>query len=275
MDDLAQLYRTRFSDADRTRKDAIWRVLCERFFQRYVPATSTVLELASGYGEFLRHIRAAKKIAVDLNPESSRFVPPGAEFHLRSADDLSCIPSDSIDVCFSSNFFEHLPSKEMLDRVLKEGLRVLRPGGIYLAMQPNLRYAPGEYWDYYDHVLPLTHLACQEAFAKAGFTVIELIDRFVPFSTSSRLPQHPALVRAYLAIPLVWRLLGRQFVIVGRKPAPASTAEDSSDSGESAARQIQSPSVPIASCRASPAAPRSTPQDPRCPSARAPVPVRP
>jgi SAM-dependent methyltransferase len=218
MDDLALLYRARFSDADVARKDAIWKVLCERFFQRYVEPGFTVLDIASGYGEFLRHIRAQRKIAIDLNPEAARFVPAGAEFHLGSAADLSCIETASVDVCFSSNFFEHLPSKEVLDKVLGEALRVLRPNGLYVAMQPNLRYAPGEYWDYYDHVLPLTHLSCREAFLKAGFDVCELIDRFIPFSTASRLPQHPLLVRLYLACRPAWRILGRQFVIVGRKP---------------------------------------------------------
>lgn len=218
MDDLALLYRTRFSEADLARKDAIWKVLCEHFFQRYIPPGSTVLDIASGHGEFLRHIRAERKLAIDLNPEAARFLPAGAEFHLGSAADLSCIGTASVDVCFSSNFFEHLPSKEILDIVLGEALRVLRPNGLYIAMQPNLRYAPGEYWDYYDHVLPLTHLSCREAFVKAGFEIRELIDRFIPFSTSSRLPQHPLLVRLYLACRPVWRILGRQFVIVARKP---------------------------------------------------------
>lgn len=218
MDDLQKLYRIRFSDADRAKKDAIWRVLVEDFFQKYVAPTDTVLDIACGYGEFTRHIRAGRKIAVDLNPDAARFLPAGAEFHLASAEDLSAIATGSVDVCFSSNFFEHLPSKETLDRVLRETLRVLKPGGRYVAMQPNLRYAPGEYWDYYDHVLPLTDRSCFEAFAKAGYEVVELIDRFVPFSTSSRLPQAPWLVRCYLAFRPAWRLLGRQFVIVGRKP---------------------------------------------------------
>jgi ubiquinone/menaquinone biosynthesis C-methylase UbiE len=218
MDDLEKLYRVRFSDADRARKDGIWRVLVENFFQRYVRAGDTVLDIACGYGEFTRHVRAARRIAIDLNPEAGRLLPPEVEFHLASAEDLSMIAPASVDVCFSSNFFEHLPSKEALDRVLAQALRVLKPGGRYVAMQPNLRYAPGEYWDYYDHVLPLTDRSCFEAFAKAGYRVEELIDRFVPFSTSSKLPQAPWLVRMYLAFPPAWRLLGRQFVIVARKP---------------------------------------------------------
>jgi SAM-dependent methyltransferase len=219
MNNLDRLYRIRFTDADRERKDEIWRVLCEHFFQSYVSPQDTMLDIACGYGEFTRHIRAGRKIAIDLNPDAASFLPSDVEFHLTSAADLAPIAACSIDVCFSSNFFEHLPSKDVLDRVLGETLRVLKPGGIYVAMQPNLRYAPGEYWDYYDHVLPLTHLSCYEAFAKAGYEVIELIDRFVPFSTASKLPQAAWLVRCYLAFRPAWRFLGRQFVIVGKKPS--------------------------------------------------------
>jgi len=107
------------------------------FFQKYVRPTDTVLEIASGYGEFSRHIRAARKVAIDLNPESADFLPTDAEFHLGSAADLSAIEAASIDICFSSNFFEHLPSKNTLDRVLKEVLRVLKPGGYTSLCNPT------------------------------------------------------------------------------------------------------------------------------------------
>jgi hypothetical protein len=47
--------------------------------------------------------------------------------------------------------------------------------------------------------------------------VIErLIPRFLPFTTKSALPQHPLLVRAYLAFRPAWRLLGGQFLVVAR-----------------------------------------------------------
>lgn len=218
MDDLAKLYRNRFSDAEREAKDRVWKVLCEDYFQHFIPASATVLELASGYGEFVRHISATRKVAVDLNPDSAACLGDDVSFHLGSAADLNMLPDASVDVCFSSNFFEHLPDKEVMDKVLNESFRVLQPGGIYLAMQPNLRCEPGRYWDYYDHVLPLTHLSCKEAFEKAGLEVTHLVPRFIPFSTDSRLPQHPLLVKAYLRLPWVWPLLGGQFVIIGRKP---------------------------------------------------------
>jgi SAM-dependent methyltransferase len=218
MKDLQTLYRVRFSNVERARKDLVWEALCNGFFQRYVDRTGTVLELASGYGEFIRHIVAGRKIAVDLNPEAGECLPPNVEFHLTSASRLPMIADSSIDTCFSSNFFEHLPSKEVMDEVLSEVLRILRPGGRYVVMQPNIRYEPGRYWDYYDHILPLSHLSCREAFAKAGYEIVEVIDRFVPFSTDSRLPQHPLLVRLYLKCRPLWRLMGGQFVLVGRKP---------------------------------------------------------
>src|SRR5207248_9197018 len=68
--------------------------------------------------------------------------------------------------------------------VLQEARRVLRPGGRFVSMQPNIRYEPAKYWDFYDHLLPLSHLSAEEAFAKNGYRVESVIPRFVPFSRS-------------------------------------------------------------------------------------------
>lgn len=193
-------------------------MLCAHFLQRYILDTDTVLDIACGYGEFIRNIRAGRKIGVDINPEIAPRIGGGIEFYAIDATDLSPIKSASVDVCFSSNFFEHLPTKNALDRVLGESYRVLKPGGRFVSMHPNLRYAPGEYWDFYDHVLPLTDRSCAEAFAKSGFDVLEVIDRFMPFSTRSRLPRNATLVRLYLSFRPAWRVIGRQFLIITRKP---------------------------------------------------------
>lgn len=217
MDGTAAIYRHRFPEAERRAKERVWQVLCRHFFQKYVRETDTILDLGCGFGEFSWFIRAGRKIAVDLNPEVAALLPSGVEFHLAPASKLDFLASDSVDVCFASNFFEHLATKSELDAVLAEVRRVLRPGGLLVAVQPNIRYAPGEYWDFYDHHLPLSHLSCAEAFAKAGFEIVELVGRFLPFTTRSRLPKHPWLVRAYLVARPAWRLVGRQFLIVGAK----------------------------------------------------------
>jgi SAM-dependent methyltransferase len=218
MERLDVLYGHRFSEEDRRKRRQIWKVLCENFFQRYVRQTDTVLELACGFGEFISNIRAARKIALDLNPDSARLLPADVEFHLKDAKKLDGIADGEVDVCFVSNFFEHLKTKDEMDELLAQVHRVLRPAGRLVALQPNIKYAPGDYWDFYDHHLPLSHRSCAEAFLKAGFEVEELIDRFLPFTTLSPLPKHPFFVRWYLRLRPAWRFLGRQFLIVGRKP---------------------------------------------------------
>jgi SAM-dependent methyltransferase len=216
--ELADLYRIRFEADLLPRKREIWRVICADFLQRYVKPSDTVVDIACGYGEFLNNIRAARKIAVDLNPDAKTFLEPSTEFHLCEATRLGEIVDGQADVVFTSNFLEHLPDKKTLDVFLDQVMKALKPGGRYLILGPNLRYVPGEYWDFYDHHLGLTHLSLGEALQMRGFRVEQTIDRFLPYTTQGALPTHPMLVKAYLKVPLAWRVLGKQFFIVARKP---------------------------------------------------------
>jgi SAM-dependent methyltransferase len=218
MNELAALYRYRFSETDLARKREIWRVLCRDFFQKYVGRDEVVLDLACGYGEFINNIQAGAKHAVDMNPDSPRFLDSDIKFHAVEAFDLSSVAADSIDVVFTSNFLEHLPDKPTLSRVFTEVYRVLRPRGRFLVMGPNIRRVPGAYWDFFDHHLPLSHATIAEGLAINGFDLDLVIDRFLPYTTKSALPQHPRLVWLYLKVPLMWKLLGAQFFVVGHKP---------------------------------------------------------
>ena len=219
MTDLASLYRFRFNEADLPAKMRIWQVLCTDFFQQFVEPTSTVLDVACGYGEFINNIRASRKHAIDLNPDTKRFLRGDVAFHHTRADAMEGVASESIDVAFTSNFLEHLESKAACDAVLREVLRTLRPGGKFIVMGPNIRYLAGEYWDFYDHHLPLSHSSLEEGLSINGYRVIRNIAKFLPYTTRSALPQHPLLVSAYLKIPLAWHLFGKQFLLIAEKPA--------------------------------------------------------
>jgi SAM-dependent methyltransferase len=216
--ELAQLYGERFSAAELDSKRQLWEALCRGFFDRYVDPDDTVLDLAAGSCEFINACRARRKIAVDLNPDTVLHAA-NAEVVIAPSDDMRQIPSGSVDVVFTSNFFEHLPDKYALLRTLEECHRVLRPGGRLLVLMPNLRYVGARYWDYFDHHLPLTHLSLEEGVRLAGFTTQEIIPRFLPYTVKdSPVRVRGGMVRLYLRLRPAWRLLGRQMFVVASKP---------------------------------------------------------
>jgi SAM-dependent methyltransferase len=216
---LDSLYTTRFPEADRAAKDAVWQVLCPRFFQKYVNPNDVVLDLGTGLGEFLRHIKCGRRIAVDIEPLSGRALPMGTEEIFTPSTRLSeHVAAGSVDVVFCSNFFEHLPDTATWLATLKEIRTVLRPGGCLLALQPNIKFVGGAYWDFVDHHLPITDRSLAEACESLGYEVVEVIPRFLPYTTRSSLPQSPWLVRLYLACRPAWWLLGKQTWFVARKP---------------------------------------------------------
>jgi SAM-dependent methyltransferase len=215
--ELSRLYGVRFSEEEKARKAAVWRVLCRSFFQRYVAETDTVLDIGAGYCEFINHIACRRKLAVDLSEETPAHAAPGVEVIRARSTDLGVLADGTVDVAFASNFFEHLPDKQDLLATLAEVRRVLRPGGRCLILQPNIRFVGGAYWDFLDHHLPLTERSLVEALEMVGLRPVEVRPRFLPFTSKSALPQHPFLVWLYLKVPLAHRVLGQQSWIVAVK----------------------------------------------------------
>ncbi len=215
--DLSDLYGRRFGADALPAKYRVWRVLSRHFFQRYVRPTDTVLDLGAGFCEFVNTIRCARKLAVDRNPDVARWAGPGVEVVVADSTAMEPVGDTTVDVVFASNFFEHLPSVAALLTTLREVRRVLRPGGLLLVLQPNIAAVGGRYWDFLDHHIPLTERTLVEALGATGFEVREVRARFLPYTTKSRLPQHPLLVWAYLHVRPAHRLLGGQAWVVGVK----------------------------------------------------------
>lgn len=217
-DPLEAIYRKRFDERDLENKRVLWQVLVRDFFQQYVDASGTVLDLGAGNCEFINEVRAARRIAVDLNPATAGFAAPGVEVVLTRSDAMEVLADESVDTVFTSNFFEHLPTKADLLATLAECHRVTRPGGRIVVLMPNIRHLTGRYWDYLDHHLPLTHLSVGEALELSGYEVEESLSRFLPYTVKdAKFPVRPVMVRAYLRIRPAWRLLGRQMLVVARR----------------------------------------------------------
>jgi SAM-dependent methyltransferase len=215
-EDLQRIYETRFrSQADY--RQAIWRVLIQDCFRRYVRPTDTVLDLGCGYGEFINQIQCASRLAMDLNPDAPKRVAPGVKCLLQDCSAPWPLGEGTLDLVFTSNFFEHLPDKAALGHTLDEVHRCLKPGGRLVALGPNIKYVPGAYWDFWDHYLPLTEASLKEALENRKFAIEKCIARFLPYTMASG-PLYPLFfLRLYLRLPLAWRIFGKQFLVVAVK----------------------------------------------------------
>lgn len=214
--ELQQIYEKRFNGAADHRA-SVWRVLVDEYFAQWVRSDHTVLDLGCGHCEFINNVRAASRLGMDLNPDTVLRAAPGVRILAQNCAQPWAVANDSLDIVFTSNFFEHLYTKRDLRDTLIEAWRCLRPGGRIIALGPNIRYLPGEYWDFYDHYLALTELSLGEVMTEIGFTLEQTISRFLPYTMSKSTKRPVWMLRLYLRLKLTWPLFGKQFLIVARK----------------------------------------------------------
>ena len=215
--ELDGVYDRRFGAAEQAGKELIWPPIV-RYLERYM-TPGPVLDLACDRGYFIRNVRADERWATDLRDVGAALP---ADVRFRCADGLGLrdvLPLAHFGVVFMSNYLEHLASGDAVVEQLRVVHDLLRLGGRAIVLQPNVRLIGGAYWDFIDHKVALTERSLEEAGTSAGFETRGLVTRFLPYTTKSRLPQHPALVRAYLAFPLAWRVLGKQTLYVGERTA--------------------------------------------------------
>lgn len=213
-----QIYRTRFGEEEMGGRIELWQVLCTHWFSKYIPDGSVTLDLGAGACEFINNIPSAQKYAIDHNPDVTAFADSSVTCIVAElVAGLESLDSDHVDRIVVSNVFEHLPDRDYLYRCLAECHRVLKPGGKIIVMQPNIRVVKERFYDYSDHSLPLTEKGMAESIASNGFALEEVRTRFLPYTTKSRYPKWPVLVRLYLKCPPAHWLMGGQMFIVGRK----------------------------------------------------------
>jgi SAM-dependent methyltransferase len=209
------IYRRRFKGMEQYRK-GMWKILCRDFFQRYIPEQAIVVEVGAGFCEFINHIKAVRKMAVDINPDARMHADPDVEVLICPSTDMEGISDGSADVIFTSNFFEHLTKIEIV-KTVKEFHRLLKPGGRVLILQPNIRYVYQDYWMFFDHVTPIDDRSLCELLEYSGFKIEKCISRFLPYTTHSRLPKSLWLIKIYLLCPPLWRFIGGQAFVYARK----------------------------------------------------------
>ena len=216
--DLARAYALRFGEAADYRV-AVWKILISDFFQPIIGRDQSILDLGCGWGEFINQIEASQRFGMDLNPDSSARLHPGIRFLEQNCAIPWALPDASLDVVFTSNFLEHLPSKAEVDATLAQARRCLNPGGRIICLGPNIKYLAGRYWDFWDHFVPITEASLCEVLRLRGFAIERCVARFLPYTMSDGRRAPLWLIRAYIRMPWIWPLFGRQFLVIGRASA--------------------------------------------------------
>jgi SAM-dependent methyltransferase len=211
-----RLYEYRFANVQQAARTAVWREIADSIHE-LLGRPQRVLDPAAGRGEFINAVNARERWAIDQVAYEEGTYEAGV--HSIVSDVFDCeLPAGHFDAVFVSNFLEHLTTQESVATFLERMHAALAPGGRIAIIGPNFRYCSREYFDMADHTLIFTHRAIAEHLYAAGFEPERIEPRFLPYSFTGRLPPSPALTRIYLRTPLAWKLLGKQFLVIGRRP---------------------------------------------------------
>jgi SAM-dependent methyltransferase len=216
MIDSQRLYEYRFEGIDQGAREEVWREIAAYVYEM-LGRPERVLDPAAGRCEFISAIPARERWAVDevAYPEAVA----DAGLTVVTSDIMTAdLPRNHFDAVWVSNFLEHLADQNAIAAFLRKMGDVTRSGGRIAIIGPNFRYCGAQYFDCADHNVVLTEVAVAEHLHAAGFRVTRITPRFLPYSFRSSLPASTRLTRLYLRLPLAWRLLGKQFLLIAEKP---------------------------------------------------------
>ena len=209
-----RLYSFRFRDIDQDGRIAVWKEIGPHV-HGLMGKPQKVLDPAAGRGEFIGAVPAEETWAVDAVSYEEAAHKPDTKVITAMIMDAE-LPEKHFDGVYVSNFLEHLYDQEAIASFLEKMHGAMEKGGRIAIMGPNYRYCSDEYWDCADHYVALTHVAIEEHLYAAGFELERVIPRYLPYSFRGILPPSPQLTRMYLKTPAAWRLLGKQFLVIGR-----------------------------------------------------------
>jgi Methyltransferase domain len=210
-----RLYEYRFRGVGQAARAAAWHEIAA-YIHEQLGRPERLLDPAAGRGEFINAAPAAERWAVDQVAYTEGTYDPSVRAIVSDIFAVE-LPAGHFDGVFVSNFLEHLLAQDAVASFLERMYTATSPGGRIAIMGPNFRYCARQYFDMADHTLIFTHRAIAEHLYAAGFEPERIEPRFLPYSFTGRLPHSPALTRRYLRTPVAWRLLGKQFLVIGRR----------------------------------------------------------
>ncbi len=158
---------------------------------------STILVAPVGDGQDIRFLEglAEKVVGIDLSPVAVAKVPAGVEAHVGDMKRMTVFPDEHFPVVVTPLFFHHF--RDDLDPFLAEIYRVLKPGGLFVALEPSilhplswitrsLRHVAGNITGQVEDEGPMMPLSLSRAMRRCGFSDIQI--RGASF-THNRIPR--------------------------------------------------------------------------------------
>lgn len=104
------------------------------------PSQATILEIGCGVGRFLKPLscRFKELCGVDISEEMLKTAKdycaclPNITYKLNDRKSLNEIHNESFDYCVSAGVFQHITDIKVILSYIREALRILKPGGLFL-----------------------------------------------------------------------------------------------------------------------------------------------
>ncbi len=116
--------------------------MMERFkdYGKVEPYYANILEIGCGVGRFLKPLSSFFKrvYGIDISRQMLKTAKeycsglPNVTFHLNNGHSLEFLENDSFDYCVSAGVFQHITHIEVIIGYIKEAIRILKPGGVFL-----------------------------------------------------------------------------------------------------------------------------------------------
>ncbi|MBI5617973.1 MAG: class I SAM-dependent methyltransferase [Gammaproteobacteria bacterium] len=128
--------------------------------RRFIGRHSSFLEV--GAGDCALTVRVANEvrevIAVDVSEAPSAGIRVPLNFRLLISNGRNIpLPDETVDVAYSNQLMEHLHPDDALDQ-LRDVVRILKKGGVYVCVTPNRLSGPHDVSADFDHVASGFHL---------------------------------------------------------------------------------------------------------------------
>ncbi len=209
MNNYSNYQSTRFNFNSKRR--IVWKEIA-KYLQVYIPNDSTIVDLGSGYCDFINEIQAKNKIAVDAYINPKDYCNPNIKALFCDYKKLNKeLKNNSIDIFFLSNFLEHLSLKHAY-KCIKIIKNKLKTRGKIIIIQPNYKYCSKNYFDDYTHIKVWSDESLKDFLKSNDFKIIKIKPKFLPFSLKSKLPTSKILIKLYLHSP--FKPLGKQMLII-------------------------------------------------------------